>query len=77
LATPSASEGENKYVVSGSVVSPKGELQSELAVTFKEVEGVLLSHNSEYWYVLSAQEPYKNKLVIIPVGEASEIRVTP
>jgi hypothetical protein len=77
VATPSANEGGNKYAVSGSVEPSGDEPQSEQAVKPKEVEGVILSHNSEYWYVLSAQEPYKNKLVIIPAGEASEIQVTP
>lgn len=76
-ATPSANEGENKYTVSGSIDPSVGETQSEQAIAPKEVRGVILSHDSEYWYVLSAQEPYKNKLVIIPVSEASEIQVTP
>jgi hypothetical protein len=47
------------------------------AVENGAVEGVLLSHDEQYWYVLSEGERDEGQVVIVPVDRTSEILITP
>lgn len=40
------------------------------------IEGVLLSHDANYWYLLSQEGLHEGNLVAVPLDKASDIRIT-
>lgn len=76
VAQPVEENGKNIYEVDGSIQSPSDEAQNGSEVTPQPLTGILLSHDSEYWYVLARNAPYKGTIVAVPLDKASEIRVT-
>jgi hypothetical protein len=61
--------------VAGQTDVPYGETRDGRAVQPTAVEGVLLSHDEAYWYILSKSEPTKGQVVAIPVSRTSEIQL--
>lgn len=72
VARPDENEDGNEYTVTGTIEPSVVETQSQQDV--EPVRAVLLSHDTEYWYVFSEED---GKILSIPVDQASEIRVTP
>jgi hypothetical protein len=66
--------GDSSYTVAGWLETSGDKTQSEPVGRSQELKGILLSHDSAYWYVLSQEDPYKCMIVAIPVDKASEIR---
>jgi len=75
-ASSVSSNGTEQTFVS-SVEPSYGEARSATAVQDNVVEGILLSHDEQYWYVLSEKGPSEGQVVGIPVSQTSEVRIAP
>jgi hypothetical protein len=77
-AKPSENAEEGTYTVTGSLDSTGGDTQDG-PVKPEEVEGILLSHDSDYWYILAEEGAdegtSQRRILVIPADEASEVCV--
>ena len=76
VVTASADVGSEEQALVGLSETPYDATQNRRADAPTAVEGVLLSHDEQYWYVFSEHGPSKGRIVIVPVTRTSEIQVT-
>lgn len=76
VAKPAEEEGEGAYTVSGSIELKESESQNGQQAKPVVMSGVLLSHDANYWYILSQEGFYEGNIVAVPLDEATDIRVT-
>jgi uncharacterized protein (DUF39 family) len=72
-AKPSSNGGDGTYTITGSINPASSNPQDET-----KVEGTLLSHNADYWYVFAEEGTQGSKdrrILVIPADAASEICV--
>ena len=73
-AKPAGGGDKTEYTVSGTLESSNKKTPGGQAEP-KKVEGILLSHDTEYWYVFATKGTCDGKVLFIPVDEASDINV--
>jgi hypothetical protein len=77
-AEPSGNGGGDEYRVTGTLSDTRDtrrHRQTEDAGTRTTITGELLSHDSEYWYILEDATP--KDISIIPVAEATQVHIQP
>lgn len=78
-ARPSDEETEDTYAVTGSIDPVGTDSPDEPSTEPKRVEGILLSHNSDYWYVFAEEGAEEGtaprRLLVIPAARTDEICV--